>query len=111
MNTFRTFYRRRGREPVIVDQEWPEASPALLENDREWDSMAGSAVAALDLEKALGGLSSEFRAVLLLADLEGLHLDEIALVMDCPVGTVKSRLFRARRLLREALRDYDRKGT
>ncbi len=110
MNTFRTFYRHRGREPVIVDQEWPEASPALLENEKDWEVMAGWTLAGLDLEKALGGLSSEFRSALLLADLEGFHLDEIALIMDCPVGTVKSRLFRARRLLREALRDYDRKG-
>ena len=110
MNTFRTFYRHQEREPIIVDQEWPEVPLTNLDHSKEWEATAGSALTALDLEKALAGLSSEFRSVLLLADLEGLHLEEIARVMDCPVGTVKSRLFRARRLLREALKDYREKG-
>jgi RNA polymerase sigma-70 factor (ECF subfamily) len=44
--------------------------------------------------------------VLLLADLEGLALQEIAQIMEIPVGTVKSRLFRARRMVRRRLPDY-----
>jgi len=110
MNTFRTFYRHRAREPVILDQEWPETPLAAAETLKEWEVTAGASLAGVDLEKALAGLSSDFRSVLLLADVEGFRLDEIAGVMDCPVGTVKSRLFRARHLLREALRDYGRVG-
>jgi RNA polymerase sigma-70 factor (ECF subfamily) len=44
--------------------------------------------------------------VLLLADLEGFALGEVGGIMNIPVGTVKSRLFRARRLLRRRLADY-----
>ena len=51
----------------------------------------------------------EFRTVLLLAEVEGLPLEEVARVMVCPVGTVKSRIFRAKERLRALLRDYETK--
>jgi RNA polymerase sigma-70 factor (ECF subfamily) len=101
-NTFLTFYRREVRELAILDKE---GSDGLEES---WD-VASPPVpvgAAHDLGRALGELSEEFRSVLLLADHEGLALGEIAEVLDIPVGTVKSRLFRARRLLRRRLADY-----
>src|SRR2546427_2266775 len=50
-----------------------------------------------DLERALRRLPEEFRTVLLLAEVEGMPLEEVARVMECPVGTVKSRIFRAKR--------------
>jgi RNA polymerase sigma-70 factor (ECF subfamily) len=59
-----------------------------------------------DLERALRRLPEEFRTVLLLAEVEGLPLEEVAFVMACPVGTVKSRIFRAKERLRTLLRDY-----
>ena len=61
---------------------------------------------SLDLERALAELPEDFRSVLLLADLEGLALHEIGQIMDIPIGTVKSRLFRARRMVRRRLADY-----
>ncbi|MEX2223989.1 MAG: sigma-70 family RNA polymerase sigma factor [Candidatus Rokuibacteriota bacterium] len=57
------------------------------------------------LAKALDGLSRRFREVLILADLEGRSYREIAQMCEMPIGTVMSRLFRAHRLLRKALRD------
>jgi len=42
----------------------------------------------------------------LLAEVEGLALEDVAQIMNCPVGTVKSRLFRAKERLRGALKDY-----
>jgi RNA polymerase sigma-70 factor (ECF subfamily) len=60
----------------------------------------------VDLERAVAELPEEFRSVLLLSDLEGFTLVDIARIMDTPVGTVKSRLFRARRLMRRRLADY-----
>ena len=63
-------------------------------------------VITLDLERALAELPEDFRSVLLLADLEGLALHEIGQIMDIPIGTVKSRLFRARRMVRRRLVDY-----
>jgi len=55
------------------------------------------------LAAALAGLNAEQRAILVLRDVQGLDYDQIAEVLDIAVGTVKSRLFRARLALREAL--------
>lgn len=103
-NTFLTFYRRETHQPVLLDKELEEG---LDEGGTEAPDPA--VVTVLDLERALAELPEEFRSVLLLADLEGLALQEIAQIMDIPVGTVKSRLFRARRMVRRRLADY-RKG-
>ena len=94
-NTFLTFYRREARQLAVLDRE-----PAGGPDESAGAEAAGSVPTVLDLERALADLAEEFRTVLLLADLEGFGLDEIADVMGTPVGTVKSRLFRARRLLR-----------
>ena len=100
-NTFLTFYRRDAHQPVLFDQEGEGAEDAP-----DPDAPVAAVATALDLERALGELPEEFRTALLLADLEGFALAEIAQIMDVPVGTVKSRLFRARRLLRRRLADY-----
>jgi RNA polymerase sigma-70 factor (ECF subfamily) len=52
-----------------------------------------------EIEHALATLSPEFRNAVILSDLEGLSLPEVAEVLDVPIGTVKSRVFRGRRLL------------
>lgn len=105
-NTFLTFYRRASRELAILDKEWPDG-----EDGWALEAPPIPVSAAHDLGRALAELSEEFRSVLLLADLEGFALGEIAEIMDTPVGTVKSRLFRARRLLRRRLADYRSGGT
>lgn len=56
-----------------------------------------------DLEAALSALPEEFRAAVVLADVEGLGLQTVADALGVPVGTVKSRVFRGRRLLADAL--------
>jgi RNA polymerase sigma-70 factor (ECF subfamily) len=101
-NTFLTFYRRAAHELALLDKDAGDGP------DDRWepDGATLSVATALDLERALGELPEDFRSVLLLADLEGFSLAEIAGIMDTPVGTVKSRLFRARRLLRRRLGDY-----
>jgi RNA polymerase sigma-70 factor (ECF subfamily) len=55
---------------------------------------------------AVSRLPDDFREAVVLSDLEGLSYNEIAEVMDIPIGTVKSRLYRGRRLLAKALHDY-----
>jgi RNA polymerase sigma-70 factor (ECF subfamily) len=100
-NTFLTFYRRESRQLAVLDQEAAGGPDEAAAADA-----AGTVPTVLDLERALAALPEEFRTVLLLADLEGFGLDEIAEVMGTPVGTVKSRLFRARRLVRRRLADY-----
>lgn len=61
-----------------------------------------------DVQRSLDTLPADYRMVVLLADLENFSYKEIAEILDVPVGTVMSRLYRGRRLLEEAMLDYAR---
>jgi len=103
-------YRRARKNPVSGGLDGEEdvgavASPELLRDDQELDRLRS--VVAEDIEAALLSLSPDARSVVLL-DLEGLTETELASVLGCPVGTVKSRLLRARQALRQRLKDYAR---
>src|SRR2546428_6085979 len=107
-NTFVSRYRRARQDPTIggLDTVTPGMDAAheeWLRDDLELDRLRR--VVAEDIEKALLTLSEEARTVILL-DLEGLTESEVAQVVGCAVGTVKSRLARARAALRRELRDY-----
>jgi RNA polymerase sigma-70 factor (ECF subfamily) len=103
-NTFLTFYRVREREPALSEDGVPEG-PAPMFHDAPPEG-ASRLEMHTDLERALALLPEEFRTPLLLAEIEGLSLDEVAGIMECPVGTVKSRIFRAKERLRITLKDY-----
>ena len=106
-NTFLTFYRVRERESPVAEDGVPEWDVPMFHHAPEDDGTAMDA--HTDLERAMRRLPEEFRTVLLLAEVEGLPLEEVARVMACPVGTVKSRIFRAKERLRGLLRDYETK--
>ena len=103
-NTFLTFYRLRERESAISEDGVPEGEAPMFHDSPEQDSER-SAV-HMDLERALMRLPEEFKTPLLLAEVEGLPLEDVARIMDCPIGTVKSRIFRAKERLRGHLKDY-----
>ncbi len=103
-NTFLTFYRLRERESAISEDGVPEGEAPMFHDSPEQDSER-SAV-HMDLERALMKLPEEFKTPLLLAEVEGLPLEDVARIMDCPIGTVKSRIFRAKERLRGHLKDY-----
>ncbi len=105
-NTFLTFYRLREREAPIAEDGVPDWDVPVFQDAPRQDSQAWDA--RTDLERALRQLPEEFRTVLLLAEVEGLPLEDVARVMACPVGTVKSRIFRAKERLRTLLRDYEK---
>ncbi len=83
------------------------AAEPLPEGNDPADHTAGDAFVSVelrpDLEAALAALPDEFRAAVILADLEGLALQTVAEALEIPVGTVKSRVFRGRKLLAAAL--------
>lgn len=107
-NTFFTQYKRKRREPELMDPEILDRMPHTSGTVGIEARMTGlpDGTARLDLEAALNLLPDEYRAVVLLADVEDFGMGEIAAIMGCPVGTVKSRLFRARGILKRLLRDY-----
>ena len=92
---------RRRREPVEATEshEDPERAVTRLPAER-----LESRERMARLERKLRGLSPEGRVALVLRDIEGLSYEEIAEITDAPLGTVKGRLFRARRDLIEMLR-------
>jgi RNA polymerase sigma-70 factor (ECF subfamily) len=110
-NTFVSQYRRRRNDPVVSGLD--TVQPAALDVGHErWllddvDLDRLRKVVGEEIEAALMTLTDDARTVILL-DLEGFTELEVAEVMGCPVGTVKSRLARARAALRRRLADYAR---
>jgi RNA polymerase sigma-70 factor, ECF subfamily len=110
-NAFVDQYRRKRNDPTVggLDTVDPVAQGVAqedwLRDDIDLDRLRN--VVAEDIEKALMSLSVEARTVVLL-DLEGQTEAEVAEILSCAVGTVKSRLARAREALRQRLKDYAR---
>jgi RNA polymerase sigma-70 factor (ECF subfamily) len=93
----------------------PDPYPDEEGEHRPWHDLVTHAHASMsdrdeiftkDIEKAFGLLPESFRLVVVLKDVEGFSYREIARLLDCPMGTVMSRLSRGRDLLRQFLRDY-----
>lgn len=108
-NTFRNSYRAALRERGNVDIDSPAAAvEARLAADPADDPAAAVLAGLLDEEiaAALASLPEEFRAAVVLVDLEEMTYEESARILGCPIGTVRSRLSRARRLLRAQLAAY-----
>lgn len=102
--------RRQARRPAVsLDQQPGAQAESLVHRVRERRE-AGPLEQADAPERdqlvvrALASLDDEQRATLVLRDIEGLDYQEIAVILDVPLGTMKSRLFRARMALRDALK-------
>jgi RNA polymerase sigma-70 factor (ECF subfamily) len=105
-NTFVSGYRRSRREAVSVE---PEVLDRVSTRPEAADDPAGEFFARITDERILGAveeLPDDFREVVVLSDIEGMSYAEIAQALGVPVGTVKSRLFRARQRLQAELLDY-----
>ena len=106
-NTYINTYRRAKARPVMVDVN--EIEPyTVFRNVRSADPEAAFFSQIVDdrVTAAIAALPEEFREVLVLSDTEDLSYAEIAATVGIPVGTVKSRLFRARQLLQKRLYAY-----
>lgn len=109
-NTFINEYRRKTKEPNKVDYQEVESYynsddiNETITSDLRVDSlnnMIGDEVA-----NALNALDVDFRTIIILCDLEGFTYEEMAKILDIPIGTVRSRLHRARNVLKEKLNEY-----
>ncbi len=111
-NLFINRYQQKKREAETVDWE---------EIDQVYESMVGQGEKAErdnpeallisqlmdeEVEKAMRELPEEYRTAIVLVDIEELSYEEAAKVMECAIGTIRSRVSRGRRLLQVALRDY-----
>lgn len=112
MNTFINKYRKKVKTPQHVDLEkvnYGLKSEKTSDLKDEWSGYDEKKYRELfddDVHAALTQLSEEFRMVILLADVEDFSYKEIAQMIDRPIGTVMSRLFRGRRLLQSILKNY-----
>ena len=109
-NSFINDYRKKSKEPSKVDYQEVESYYNSDEVDRQitpdlrveaLKDMIGD-----EISNALNSLDVDFRTVIILCDLEGFKYDEMAKILDIPIGTVRSRLHRARNLLKEKLSEY-----
>jgi RNA polymerase sigma-70 factor (ECF subfamily) len=111
-NLFINRYRQKRREPTTVDWEKiDEVYESMVEQGENLgrgnpEQHFVSQMMDDEVEAALKGLPEEFRTAIVLVDIEELSYQKTAQVMECPVGTVRSRVSRGRRMLQVALRGY-----
>lgn len=110
-NAYINRYRRRQRRPAEVEfDEWQEIDPVFRDEHVRMpapdDETAMGEALSDEVVDALDQLPDHFRDVVILSDVQGLSYQEVADRVGCPIGTVRSRLFRARATLRELLDGY-----
>ncbi|MCZ7601877.1 MAG: sigma-70 family RNA polymerase sigma factor [Ignavibacteriales bacterium] len=109
-NTFINDYRKDSREPNKVDyddiQNFYENIKASDVKTQHVEQDVFSSLLDDEVTKAISELPEDFRTVVILSDIEGFSYEEIADFVDCPVGTVRSRLHRARKMLFTTLYSY-----
>jgi len=100
-------YRRRTRHPETVDIDAIEPFAVFSEvQDEDPQGAFFDRIVDDEVLRAIDQLPEAFRETLVLSDVEGLSYQEIAGILEVPIGTVKSRLFRARQLLQGKLYEY-----
>jgi RNA polymerase sigma-70 factor, ECF subfamily len=112
-NNFRNGYRKSGREQVSQSEaeftERLEAESLAADQTRtDPEALAFANVMEPEVSAALDSIPEEFRAALLLVDMQELSYQEVSGVLEVPIGTVKSRVSRGRSLLRGALLNFAR---
>ncbi|GAB5452081.1 MAG: RNA polymerase sigma factor RpoE [Halioglobus sp.] len=100
INTAKNHLVSRSRRPPgsdvdVEDAEYYEAGGALRDLENPENALFGEELKAV-VEKAMAELPDDLRTAVTLREFDGLSYEDIAEIMDCPVGTVRSRIFRAR---------------
>ncbi|MEN9958963.1 MAG: hypothetical protein RLZZ474_1207 [Bacteroidota bacterium] len=110
-NNFINDYRKKSRGPAKVEFEWVEQS---FSGDEDQEPASHADLHAETVNEMLGdeitaaiqALPVDFRMIIILCDLEEFSYEEMARILDIPIGTVRSRLHRARAILKESLATY-----
>ena len=109
-NSFINDYRKKSKEPAKVDYQEVETvyNSQESQHDITVDLRSETMQNRIgdEVTNALNSLAVDFRIVIILCDLEGFTYEEMAKILDIPIGTVRSRLHRARNLLKDRLRKY-----
>lgn len=109
-NIFINQYRKKSKQPTRVDyeeiinfhdEEDTNFSSYLDLREEMFQTMMGD-----EVTNAINALPVDFRVVILLCDIEGFTYEEISKIVDIPIGTVRSRLHRARNMLKDRLKTY-----
>ena len=111
-NGFINDYRKKSKQPTRIDFEDLVETP-------DTDDSSNSGTGGVDLRQeifdgiigdevtdAINSLPVDFRLVILLCDVQGFSYEEISKIIDIPIGTVRSRLHRARNIMKEKLKEY-----
>lgn len=109
-NSFINDFRKRSKQPAKVDYQEvegyynSEGTQKAATTDLRVDTVKN--MMGDEITNALNSLDVDFRTVIILCDLEGFTYEEMAKILDIPIGTVRSRLHRARNLLKQKLAQY-----
>ncbi|MCP5004519.1 MAG: sigma-70 family RNA polymerase sigma factor [Planctomycetes bacterium] len=114
MNTFINQYRKDKREPSLVDFNSIESFYESIEQEVPMSPITENETGFYvlldeEVKNALEELPDDFRMVILLSTVEGFSYKEISEMIGCPLGTVMSRIYRGRKMLKEKLTDYAKK--
>lgn len=112
-NSYINRYRKETKEPDTVDydeiQDYYNVIRADSSDENDLQRKLYGAALSDDVARALESLPEDFRTAVILSDIEGCTYEEIAEFVDVPIGTVRSRLHRGRKLLQGKLFEYAKK--
>lgn len=108
INTAKNYLVSKSRRPPgsdveVADAEYFDGGGALREIETPENALFGAELKVV-VERAIGELPDDLRTAVTLREFDGLSYEDIAEVMDCPVGTVRSRIFRAREAIDKQVR-------
>lgn len=112
-NTFLNETVRKKKQPIRVDyqdiinrQEDESVTTTNYPTTIDFDDAVFQDMLGDEVSEAINALPIDYKTIVLLSDIEGFSYEEMSKILDIPIGTVRSRLHRARNLLRKALQQY-----
>lgn len=109
-NSFINEYRKVSKQPTKVDyDDISNFYENIKSTEVEFNHIVGDSFSDVlddDITVAISSLPTDFQTIIILSDIEGYNYEEIAEFMSCPIGTVRSRLHRARKMMYSKLHNY-----